>query len=496
MSVSIKKLDFWADNHYNVIFSGRHGVGKTAIIEKVFNEKFGEQGKDWLYFSAATMDPWVNFIGVPKEKYDEQDDISYLELVRPKVFALDQVQAIFFDEYNRSQKTVRNAVMELMQFKSINGHKFHNMKVIWAAINPPDENEDELIYDVEKIDPAQLDRFHIYVELPYGVSKSYFVNKYGDVEGAAACDWWQSLSENQQNVISPRRLDYAISCWSAGGDIKDVLPKGISTSELQKQLKSGSYKVKLKKLLSDDSITDDELKKELTDERFFVAIKDKMITDNNTFLKIFPLLEDEKMVESISQFTPKDIASKLEALGECESVREVLEESLNTNKKFLTAAKRREIQKWLNDNFSTSVEERDLNDHEQYIDDELLGPNSCYTVAERNIENENTYYREKRFNNISIFLGKTKVTNAIKTNEISIEYQQKLFEAIGDMCWRTSRDKIKTIRGFCFPDYKLRPLKALIENLQNSGYDARSAIEQNDSLEMLLADWKPKSGRK
>jgi MoxR-like ATPase len=49
---------------------------------------------------------------------------SYLELVRPKAFRDDEVQALFFDEFNRSHKNKRNAVMELMQFKSINGRKF------------------------------------------------------------------------------------------------------------------------------------------------------------------------------------------------------------------------------------------------------------------------------------------------------------------------------------------------------------------------------------
>lgn len=34
--------------------------------------------------------------------------------------------------------------MELIQFKSINGKKFNNLKVIWAAINPDDGDKDAL----------------------------------------------------------------------------------------------------------------------------------------------------------------------------------------------------------------------------------------------------------------------------------------------------------------------------------------------------------------
>ena len=43
------------------------------------------------------------------------------------------------DEFSRAHKKVRNAVMELIQFKSINGRKFKNLKIVWAAINPDDD---------------------------------------------------------------------------------------------------------------------------------------------------------------------------------------------------------------------------------------------------------------------------------------------------------------------------------------------------------------------
>lgn len=57
----------------NVVFRGRHGVGKTTMVIDAFNRK----KLKWLYFSASTMDPWVDLIGVPKEHKDA--DGSYLE---------------------------------------------------------------------------------------------------------------------------------------------------------------------------------------------------------------------------------------------------------------------------------------------------------------------------------------------------------------------------------------------------------------------------------
>jgi MoxR-like ATPase len=177
------KLDFWIKEGLNVIFVGKHGVGKTTMVK----EAFERNNLKWLYFSSATMDPWVDFIGVPKEK--TEGELTFLELVRPKYFQTDEIEALFFDEFNRSHKKVRNAVMELIQFKSINGKKFNNLKIIWAAVNPDDEEDEELKYDVEKIDPAQLDRFHIHIKIPYKPHYVYFKNRYGNQMADAAIEW-------------------------------------------------------------------------------------------------------------------------------------------------------------------------------------------------------------------------------------------------------------------------------------------------------------------
>lgn len=198
----IKLLEKAANLKQNVLLSGKHGVGKTAVIKQIFTERYGD---NWLYFSASTMDPWVDFVGIPKEIADEKG--HYLELVKPKCLRDNTVRAIFFDEFNRAAKKVKNAVMELMQFKSINGHKFDKLEMIWAAINPCDEQE---TYDVERIDPAQLDRFQVHVDIPYSPEINYFTEKYGK-SGQNAVRWWTKLTDENKELVSPRRLDYALN---------------------------------------------------------------------------------------------------------------------------------------------------------------------------------------------------------------------------------------------------------------------------------------------
>jgi len=221
-------LKLYAKNGFNVLLTGRPGVGKTEIIKSVFSDTFGED--KWAYFSAATMDAWVDFVGVPKAV--KRGDKEVLELIRPARFADDDVQAIFFDEFNRAPAKVRNAVMELIQFKSINGRKFNNLKVIWAAINPFD---DEGTYDVEKLDPAQLDRFQIQIEVPYKLDRSYLKKKYGSLSTPFA-EWWLSLKEELRYKVSPRRLEDAIRVHNVRGNLEHVLLKETNIIDLRNRI--------------------------------------------------------------------------------------------------------------------------------------------------------------------------------------------------------------------------------------------------------------------
>lgn len=230
--LNTKLLDFWIENNLNVLFIGEAGVGKTSIVL----DSFKKHNLNWKYYSASTMDPWVDFIGVPKEVKDENGILS-LQLVKPPEWANDEIEAIFLDEFNRSPKKVRNAVMELIQFKSINGRKYNKLRFVWAAINPENsENPNNIAYDVEPLDPAQKDRFHIHVELPYKCDDNYFSNKYGEAMSTIAMDWWKKLPTNLKYYVTPRRLDYALDIYKKDGALQYIFPKQINTKELIENL--------------------------------------------------------------------------------------------------------------------------------------------------------------------------------------------------------------------------------------------------------------------
>jgi hypothetical protein len=284
-----KKFDFYIENNLNVLLRGRHGVGKTAMIQAAVER----HNLKWKYFSAATMDPWVDFVGVPKEKTENGQ--SFIELVRPKNFQNDEVEFIFMDELNRSKDKVRNAVMELIQFKSINGVPFKNLRMVWAAINPEDDEDGDLSYDVETLDPAQKDRFHIIMDIPYKPSKAYFSDRFGEA-GEGAVEWWKGLSSDENKLVSPRRLEYAVDMFQRGGDLKDVLPnKELNLTQLRQRLMNGSIKVKLASLYADTN----------------AACESTFNNINFTTDAIPHIIKNEQYVERFLEFIPKDIISKL-----------------------------------------------------------------------------------------------------------------------------------------------------------------------------------------
>ena len=281
------KLDQWIKFKLNVLFKGKHGVGKTSIIIKAFKRA----GLRYAYFSGATMDPHVDFLGIPVKVHNSKTGKEYIKLLRPQHIEDLDVQAIFFDEFNRTHKKIRNAVMELLQFKTVNGQPISSdLRIIWAAVNPDD---DEGEYDVDRLDPAQEDRFQIKVHIPYECSPAYFERKYGD-EGITAVRWWNSLDSKLKDLVSPRRLDYALKHWSKDGDLRDVLPIDVNPGKLKAILKGGYSD--LSKLVKGDP---DKAKEFFADEGNYATYIDEVLR-NKDYHALIDILPSEKIAALIS----------------------------------------------------------------------------------------------------------------------------------------------------------------------------------------------------
>jgi len=306
------KLDFFLQNNQNVLIEGGHGVGKTAVVKQVF-DRAKLKAK---YFSGATLDPWVDFIGVPRPVIDTSTGQTVLDLIRPVEFQNDEIEAIFVDEFNRTPKKVRNALMELMQFKTINGRPFKKLRVVWAAINPDDEEK----YDVESIDPAQKDRFHIHIVVPYKPCPVYFSIKHPEV-AAAAIDWWGELPEEAKELISPRRLDYALDLYKIGGDLRDIIPHSCNISKLLTAFTEGPMRKRLETMY--ENLDAKEAKKFFLNENNYASASSYVIKNDlwrEAFLPFFPL---EKL-SSLASTEDLALAKMVEKVRAVPDFKEIL----------------------------------------------------------------------------------------------------------------------------------------------------------------------------
>jgi hypothetical protein len=200
---TVNDLKMYIELNKNILTQGKHGVGKTQKLMQACEEL----GLKMAYYSAPTLDPYTDLVGVPVPT-TLPDGTKVLESIRPH--KLDDADVVFVDELNRAEPKTQNAFFEIVQFHTINGEKLPKLKCVVAAQNPADDEEE---YAVGTLDPAFADRFDIYLNEEAKPDKGYFLSTLGEqfgedraktvVNGLFA--WIKDLKDNA-DYISPRRL--------------------------------------------------------------------------------------------------------------------------------------------------------------------------------------------------------------------------------------------------------------------------------------------------
>jgi len=220
------------EKRLNLLLIGPHGIGKTQrVLELARLLKLMLK-----YYSASTLDPWADLVGIPVPERVEGPEHSssqwVLRFVRPA--DLLEAEIVFFDELNRSHPKVQNAVLEMIQFKTINGVPLPKLKMVWAAINPPGD-----VYNVTELDPTLQDRFHVHLVVPAQPSVVYYRDKAGIPQNVAQAlvNWWYwDLNDDLRRLVSPRRLEYMGKNYVAGIELRFSLPPSVKVP-LQSLLK-------------------------------------------------------------------------------------------------------------------------------------------------------------------------------------------------------------------------------------------------------------------
>lgn len=126
---------------------GHFGVGKTDLVREIARET----NRELIILVLSQLEPG-DLIGLPSREGDKTVFLA------PDWWPNDGNTIIFLDEINRSHRSIRNAIMQLLIDKRIHNHILPENTWIIASMNPPDEEYDQ----VDLItDPAFLSRFFI-----------------------------------------------------------------------------------------------------------------------------------------------------------------------------------------------------------------------------------------------------------------------------------------------------------------------------------------------
>ena len=82
----------------NGLLYGDHGVGKTQLIRDIANSL----GLKLKYYSAATLDPYSDVVGIPVPVDNiANDGVTHKQLQFIRPHDIDEAEIVFFDEFNR-----------------------------------------------------------------------------------------------------------------------------------------------------------------------------------------------------------------------------------------------------------------------------------------------------------------------------------------------------------------------------------------------------------
>jgi len=359
--VTEDKVRRWTELRKNVLLIGTHGIGKSEIVKYVWEKLLGMvEGTDWKYLSASTLDPWIDFIGIPnvegngtlnadillkvfflieqvhKHGMSLEDakallkaDISgekKLTFVQPSW--IKTVKYIFLDEFSRSHAKVRNGLMEMIQFKSINGSPLPNLVAVWGAINP--HNDEDFKYDVDQLDDAQQDRYHLHIYMSDTPSASWFSQHFKDPNlGGALVNWWSAQPEKARKHMSPRRLEYAVQHIIDDGDPREVIPdaicEGANAKELEDIVKNSSPILQNMKDIYREKDTHKAVEF-LADERNWFYAKAEIMRTKAMMNFFVPCLPEEKIASLMA--SDKTVFDLLVKFAKDSKADEVLQEKV------------------------------------------------------------------------------------------------------------------------------------------------------------------------
>lgn len=156
MTITTKQLEYILDNtpaSQNIMLVGKHGIGKSRILEDYFSKK---GAKVVTLFLGQMSDPG-DLIGLP----EKNEKTGKTDFMLPYWFPLDNEPVVLFlDELNRARPEVLQTIMDLTLNRKLAGKSLPAGSRIISAVNNGNE------YQLTDLDPALVSRFNIYEFAP------------------------------------------------------------------------------------------------------------------------------------------------------------------------------------------------------------------------------------------------------------------------------------------------------------------------------------------
>jgi len=156
MTINTKQLNYILDNtppEQNIMLVGKHGIGKSRILEDYFSTK---NAKVVTLFLGQMSDPG-DLIGLP----EKNEKTGKTDFMLPYWFPVDgEPVVLFLDELNRARPEVLQTIMDLTLNRKLAGKSLPEGSRIISAVNGGNE------YQLTDLDPALVSRFNIYEFAP------------------------------------------------------------------------------------------------------------------------------------------------------------------------------------------------------------------------------------------------------------------------------------------------------------------------------------------
>ncbi len=150
----------------NIMLMGKHGIGKSQILERFYSEK---GYKVVALFLGQMSDPG-DLIGIPHKN----EPSGHTEFMPPYWFPTDDTPVVLFlDELNRARPEVLQTIMDLALNRKLAGRALPAGSRIISAVNNGEE------YQLTDLDPALVSRFNIYEFVPSVQDWLLWANKNG-----------------------------------------------------------------------------------------------------------------------------------------------------------------------------------------------------------------------------------------------------------------------------------------------------------------------------